>query len=75
MVDSWLPCREEGQEMMYLVLVVKTSMDLSVVGMIQKIPFSSAGFYGMCPVFETSEAAEAYADGKMQIVAVSEVYE
>jgi len=59
--------------MMYLVLVVKTTMDLSVVGMIQHIPFSSAGFYGMCPIFETKEEAEAFADGKAQVVAVSEV--
>jgi len=59
--------------MMYLVLVVKTTMELSVASMIQSIPFSSAGFYGMCPVFETKKAAEAFADGKAQIVAVSEV--
>ena len=57
---------------LYLVLVVKTSMDLSIMGRVETVPLSSAGLYGVCPVFEKLADAQEYADGKAQVIAVSE---
>ena len=56
---------------MYLVLVVKTEMDIVVMGQKTTVPFSSAGLCGMCPVFNTKEEAEEWAEGKAQIIHVS----
>ena len=60
---------------MYLVLVVCKSHDSSVFGQTVKLPFTDAGFFGMCPVFETKERAEEYADGRAGIVEIKEVEE
>jgi len=57
---------------MYLVLIVKTTMDLSIMGRVETVPFSKAGLYGVCPVFEKLGDAQEFADGKAQVIQVIE---
>lgn len=58
---------------LYLVLTVKTKMDVHVMGKVETIPLSSAGLCGVCPVFNTKEEADAFANGKAQVITVNEV--
>lgn len=57
---------------MYLVLVIKPDIEISVFGMKTKIPFSTAGFYGVCPIFKDKKDALDYADGKYEVIKVTE---
>ena len=59
--------------MMYLVLAIKTEIKVTTPYGDHEIPFESAGFFGVCPVFRTKEAAEEWADGKLEVFEVSEV--
>lgn len=53
---------------MYMVMALKKTIQVSVMGQAQEVPFTSAGFVGMIPVFATKEEAEEWADGKAQVV-------
>lgn len=53
---------------MYMAMAVKKSITVNVMGQTQELPFTSAGFIGMIPVFATKEEAEEWADGKCQVI-------
>jgi TusA-related sulfurtransferase len=57
---------------MYMVMALKKSMKVSVMGKEVEVPFTSAGFVGMIPVFATKEEAEEWADGKAQVVPIEQ---
>jgi hypothetical protein len=60
---------------MYLVMSVKTELEIDVdYGFSQRatVPLLwSPGMFGACPVFETREDAERYADGDAEVIKVS----
>lgn len=51
-----------------MVLAVLRTVNVKVNGETREIPYSGAGFFGMCPVFETMEEAKKWANGKFEIV-------
>lgn len=54
---------------LFAVMSVNKSVDVQVMGFTRTEPLSfAAGMVGAMPVFDTRESAEAFADGKFQVV-------
>jgi len=58
---------------MFLVMVVKKSIHISFLGETKELPFESAGFFGMCPVFKNKKDAIKYANGNADVVKVEQI--
>jgi len=58
-------------ELKYLALALHRTIDLSVAGVERRLPLSYAeGMIGAMPVFDTREAAEAFADGTCKVAEI-----
>jgi hypothetical protein len=53
-----------------MVLAVKQSITANIFGNKVEIPFKSAGFMGMCPVFDNKVDADEWADDKTAVLTI-----
>ena len=52
----------------YMVMVIKKGMTVSVLGNETDLSFAEAGWIGACPVFDTMAKALEYCEGKYEVL-------